>query len=411
MSLCSRNTPISAGESPAPGGIAYRVNPALGAVIPPPIAAITRLAADREFPPDKPLLDLAQAVPAYPPADALTAHLASAVRKPEMARYTPIVGRDDLRGALAEALSEAYGGRITPAQVAVTAGCNQAFCLALMALAGPGDEAILAGPSYFNYQMWLEMLGVSPVYLPFRPERGGVPDPADARERITPRTRAIVLVTPNNPTGAIYPPETIDGFRRLAREAGVALALDETYRDFLPGDGPPHSLFAEPRWDETLVHLYSFSKVYSLTGYRVGALVAGSGLLAEVAKAADCVAICAPAIAQEAALYGLNHLADFRADKRRLVLERVAQFRAVFERRDLSYELICAGAFFAYVRHPFAGTPAVDVAHRLIREENVLCLPGSAFGPDQEDYLRFALANIDGDAMTALGERLVASQG
>ncbi len=349
-------------------------------------------------------------MPAYSPAEALTAHLASAIRKPEMARYTPIVGRDDLRHALAAALGQAYGGRVTPDQVAITAGCNQAFCLALMALAGHGDEAILAGPSYFNYQMWLEMLGVSPVYLPFRPERGGVPDPADARARITPRTRAIVLVTPNNPTGAIYPPETIDAFHRLAREAGVALVLDETYRDFLPGDSPPHGLFARPDWDETLVHLYSFSKVYSLTGYRVGALVAGSGLLAEVAKAADCVAICAPAIAQEAALYGLRNLADFRAEKRRLVLERVAQFRAVFERHDLDYELICAGAFFAYVRHPFAGTPAVDVAHRLIRQENVLCLPGSAFGPDQENYLRFALANIDGDAMAALGDRLVASQ-
>ena len=349
-------------------------------------------------------------MPAYPPAEALTAHLASAVRQPEMARYTPIVGRDDLRHALAEALSQDYGGRVAPDRVAITAGCNQAFCLALMALAGPGDEAILAGPSYFNYQMWLEMLGVSPVYLPFRPERGGVPDPADAAVRITPRTRAIVLVTPNNPTGAIYPPETIDAFHRLAREAGVALVLDETYRDFLPGDGPPHGLLARPDWDETLIHLYSFSKVYSLTGYRVGALVGASRLLAEVAKAADCVAICAPAIAQEAALYGLRNLADFRAEKRRLVLERVAQFRAVFERRDLAYELICAGAFFAYVRHPFAGTPAVDVAHRLIQEENVLCLPGSAFGPDQESYLRFALANIDGDAMAALGDRLVASQ-
>ena len=364
----------------------------------------------RVFPPEKPLLDLAQAVPAYPPADALTAHLASAVRQPEMARYTPIVGRDDLRSALADALSDAYRGRVTRDHVAITAGCNQAFCLALMALAGPGDETILAAPSYFNYQMWLEMLGISPVYLPFRPERGGVPDPADAAARITPHTRAIVLVTPNNPTGAIYPPEAIEGFHRLAREAGLALVLDETYRDFLPGDGPPHGLFARPDWDETLVHLYSFSKVYSLTGYRVGALVAGSGLLAEVAKAADCVAICAPAIAQEAALYGLRNLANFRAEKRRLVLERVARFRAVFERQSLAYELISAGAFFAYVRHPFAGTPAVDVAHKLVLEENVLCLPGSAFGPEQENYLRFALANIDGDAMAALGDRLEASQ-
>ena len=369
------------------------------------------MAAGREFPPEKPLLNLAQAVPAYPPAEALTAHLASAVQRPEMARYTPIVGRDDLRTALAAALSDTYGGRVTRDQVSITAGCNQAFCLALMALAGPGDEVILAAPSYFNYQMWLEMLGVAPVYLPFRPERGGVPDPADARARIRPRTRAIVLVTPNNPTGAIYPPETIHAFHRLARESGLALVLDETYRDFLPGDEPPHGLFARTDWDGTLVHLYSFSKVYSLTGYRVGALVASGDLLAEVAKAADCVTICAPAIAQEAALYGLNHLADFRAEKRQTVLQRVAQFRAVFERQSLAYALISAGTFFAYVRHPFTGTPAVEVAHRLIQEQNVLCLPASAFGPDQDDYLRFALANIDGDAMAALGDRLEESQG
>ena len=377
---------------------------------PPPIAEIAGLAAGRAFPPDKPLLDLAQAVPAYPPADALTAHLADAVRQPETARYTAILGQNSLRQALAATLSEAYRGRVTQDQVAITAGCNQAFCLALMALAGPGDEAILPAPSYFNYQMWLEMLGISPVYLPFRPERGGVPDPADAKARITPRTRAIVLVTPNNPTGAIYPPETIHAFHRLAREAGIALVLDETYRDFLPGNASPHSLFARPGWAETLVHLYSFSKVYSLTGYRVGALVAARALLAEVAKAADCVAICAPAVAQEAALFGLRRLAAFRADKRRLVLERVACFRGLFEHRNLAYTLISAGAFFGYVRHPFAGTPAAEVARRLALEENVLCLPGSAFGPDQEPYLRFALANTGIQEMAALGDRLEASQ-
>ena len=400
----------SSGKAAAGGGIAYRINPAVAAVSPPPIAEIAGLAAGRAFPPGKPLLDLAQAVPAYPPAEALTDHLAQAARRPETARYTAILGRDSLRSALAAALSDAYRGRVTQGQVAITAGCNQAFCLALMALAGPGDEVILPAPSYFNYRMWLEMLGVSPLYLPFRPERGGVPDPADAEARITPRTRAIVLVTPNNPTGAIYPPETIHAFHRVAQAAGLALVLDETYRDFLPGDAPPHGLFARPDWDETLIHLYSFSKVYSLTGYRVGALVAGGGLLAEIAKVADCVTICAPAIAQEAALFGLRHLAAFRAEKRRLVLERVARFRALFERESLAYALVSAGAFFAYVRHPFGGTRAADVARRLVERENILCLPGSAFGPDQEPYLRFALANIGTDAMAALADRLVASQ-
>ena len=92
------------------------------------------------------------------------------------------------------------------------------------------------------------------------------------------------------------------------------------------------------------------------------------------------------------------------------MLDRLARFRTLFERGDLAYELVCVGAFFAYVRHPFAGAAAADIARRLAERENVLCLPGSVFGPDQEPYLRFALANIGGAAMETLGDRLVASQ-
>jgi aspartate/methionine/tyrosine aminotransferase len=390
--------------------MAYRTNALLRAVAPPPIAEAHGWVAGRDFPPEKPLLDLAQAVPAYPPAAELSDHLAAAVQQPATARYTEILGRPVLRSALAADLSGAYGGTISRDKVAITAGCNQTFCLAVMALAGPGDAVILPAPYYFNHQMWLEMLGVTPIHLPFRADRGGVPDHADAARLITPNTRAIILVTPNNPTGAIYPAEAIRAFYRLAKENDLALVLDETYRDFLPGSERPHDLFGDADWAETLIHLYSFSKVFSLTGYRVGALVAAEALLAEVVKAADCVAICAPAIAQEAALFGLQRLAGFRAEKRNDVLERVAQFSAVFQRNDLAYELVSAGAFFAYVRHPFDGEAATDVARRLAAEENILCLPGSMFGPDQESYLRFALANIDGDAMDALGARLVASQ-
>lgn len=389
---------------------AYRIEPTLRAVVSPPIAEVAGWRAGRDVPPGKPLLDMAQAVPAWPPAAALTDHLAAALHRPETARYTDILGREDLRSALAAALSETYRGRVARDQVAVTAGCNQAFCLALMALAGPGDEVILPLPCYFNHRMWLEMLRVAPVYLPFRAERGGVPDPADAEARITPRTRAIVLVTPNNPTGAVYPVEAIQRFHRLARARNLALVLDETYRDFRPGSGPPHDLFAAADWADTLVHLYSFSKAYGLTGYRVGAAAASAALLAEIAKAADCVAICAPAVAQEAALFGLRRLASYRADKRRLVLERIARFRTLFDRGGLAYALVCAGAFFAYVRHPFTDMASADVARRLAERENVLCLPGSAFGPDQESYLRFSVANIDGAAMDDLGARLAASQ-
>jgi aspartate/methionine/tyrosine aminotransferase len=238
-----------------------------------------------------------------------------------------------------------------------------------------------------------------------------VPDPADAAALIGPKTRAIVLVTPNNPTGAIYPPEFIAEFFHLARRHDLALVLDETYRDFLPTDDAPHGLFAEPGWRDTLVQLYSFSKVYCLTGYRVGSIIAAPALVAEAAKAMDCVAICAARIGQEAALYGLGHLVAWRESNRILMRDRVTALRAAFRDNNLGYELVSAGAYFAYLRHPFAGETATAVAQRLVAEQNLLVLPGSMFGPEQEGFVRCAFANVDAAIMPEVARRLAASTG
>ncbi len=265
----------------------YPVNPLLGAVATPPVAEVHDWIAGRSFPPGKPLLDVSQAVPGYPPDRSLTDHLAAVIGEPDSALYTQITGTPALRETLAGHTAALYGGSVAAHEVSITAGCNQAFCLAVMALAGAGDEVILPLPYYFNHRMWLDMLGVKPVYAPFRPEAGGVPDRHAVAALITPRTRAIVLITPNNPTGAIYAPEAMDAFFELAKAHDIALVVDETYRDFLTREGPPHGLFAKPDWRGTLVHLYSFSKVYCLTGYRVGAVIAGERLQGEITKAAD----------------------------------------------------------------------------------------------------------------------------
>ncbi len=388
----------------------YAVNPLLGAVAPPPVAEVYGWISGRDFPADKPLLDVSQAVPGYPPDEALTAHLAEAVRQPQTALYTDIEGRPELRSALADHTAALYGGAVEAAEVSITAGCNQAFCLAITALAGPGDEVILPLPYYFNHRMWLDMMGVTPVYLPFRPERDGVPEAAEAAALITPRTKAIALITPNNPTGAAYPDETMQAFFELARDNRFALVVDETYRDFLAGETPPHGLFARPDWQGALVHLYSFSKVYCLTGYRTGAIIAAESFVAQVAKAADCVAICAPAVGQEAALYGLEHLDGWRQNKRALMQDRVEALRLAFRRNDMAYEVVSAGAYFAYLKHPFGEAPSAEVARRLADQHNLLCMPGGMFGPGQEPYLRFAFANLGAEHMPALAERLVASQ-
>ena len=384
------------------------VNSLLAAVAPPPIAEAHRWIEGRIFPAEKPLIDVAQAVPGYPPPKALTDHLASVVGEAATARYTDIAGLPALRQALAADMASFYGAKIAAADVNIAAGCNQAFCLSVMALAAAGDEVILPLPYYFNHQMWLDMQGIRARHLSFRPERNGVPDPEEAATLIGPRTKAIVLVTPNNPTGAIYPAAVIAQFYRLARKHGLALIVDETYRDFLPSDGAPHNLFAEPDWRDTLVQLYSFSKVYCLTGYRVGSIITGAALGDEIAKAMDTIAICAPRIGQLAAIYGLGHLGEWRLKNTLLMRGRLTTLRHALARNDLGYSLVSAGAYFAYLAHPFGDRPATDVARRLADEQNVLALPGSMFGPGQDGFLRLAFANAEAAAMPALASRLAA---
>lgn len=376
----------------------------------PPISKAWGWVEGRSFPEDRPLLDVCQAVPSYPPPVELTEHLAQRVRDPETAVYTDIAGLAELRAALADDIGKRYRAKLAADDVMIMAGCNQAFWNTMVALAGQGDQVLLPVPWYFNHDMSLRMMGVDVVPLPFQADRGGIPDPDQARALIGPRTRAIVLVTPNNPTGAVYPPDVLEAFFDLAQEAGCALVVDETYRDFLPADPAPHALFARKDWGDTLVHLYSFSKVFCLTGYRVGALATGARLQNALIKVTDCVQICAPHIGQEAALYGLERLDQWRRDNQRMMAGRAAALTRAFQRNDLAYELVSAGAYFGYVRHPFGGEPSEQVAQRLARDHGVLCLPGSWFGPDQERFLRFAFANLDEAAMPLVVERLVDSQ-
>ena len=217
-------------------------NPWLAAVEPSPIGETKRWVLGRSFPADRPLIDLSQAVPGYPPALELRQHLGKLLLDPGVHGYTPILGLPALREAYAAHLSSFYADRIVPAEVGITSGCNQAFCLAIMSLAQAGDQVILPRPHYFNHDMWLRMQGIAPVSLDCRPGSGAVPDAEDAAKLIGPRTRAIVLISPNNPTGAVYPRATIHAFYELAKQRGIALILDETYKDFLPDGERPHDL-------------------------------------------------------------------------------------------------------------------------------------------------------------------------
>jgi len=275
----------------------FTVNPAMAATDAPPVMEARRWLDGVVFPPDRPLINVSQAAPVAPPPEGLRAELARVVAEEDAAHlYGPVLGMPELRAEIAARWSAAYGGAIAPAQVAITTGCNQAFTAALSALAGAGDEVLIPVPWYFNHAMHCTMAGVQAVALPTGADL--MPDPEAAAARIGPRTRAIVLVSPNNPGGVEYPDALVRAFFDLARARGIALVLDETYRDFDSREGAPHGLFADPDWEDTLIHLYSFSKAFRLTGHRVGAMLAAADFLAEVEKYLDTVTICPNGIGQ-----------------------------------------------------------------------------------------------------------------
>ncbi len=387
----------------------YAVNPAISQVEAPPIAEAMGWVRPGLI--NRPLINLCQAVPSYPPAAEMQAEIARLAGDPATSLYTDIAGLPELRTALAEHMAADYGGRIGAQEVAIAAGCNQAFCAAIMAIAGRGDNVVLPVPYYFNHQMWLAMLGIEARFIPAIAADSAVPSLADAAKAIDARTRAIVLCSPNNPTGSIYPAALIGSFHDLARRTNIALIVDETYKDFRSDPAPPHDLFARNQWQDNFIQLYSFSKIFAMTGYRAGSIIAGARLIAEIEKILDCMAICAPHISQAAALFGLRHLDAWKAEKKAMMAARGAALRAAFGNPRLGYRLIGAGAYFAYVRHPFAGQTAKSVAQHLAGEHDLLCLPGSMFGPGQENYLRLAFANVEAGTMPAVAERLIESQG
>ncbi len=383
------------------------LNPAMAATEAPPVMEARRWLAEARLPEGLPLINVSQAAPVEPPPAPLRQAMAEAVlTDPGAHLYGPVLGLPALRAEVAARWSAAYGGQVAPAQVAVTPGCNMAFCAAMATLAGPGDEVILPVPWYFNHKMWLDMQGVRTVPLPCGP--GMLPDPAAAAALVTARTRAIVLVTPNNPTGAEYPAELVRAMFALARDRGLALVLDETYRDFDSRAGAPHDLFARPDWPGTLIHLYSFSKAYRLTGHRAGALIADAARLAEAEKFLDTAAICAPALGQRAALWGLHNLAPWLAGERAEILGRRAAMAAGLARLP-GWRLLGCGAYFAYAEHPLP-EPSNRLARRLVADAGVLMLPGTMFtppgDPDGQRQLRIAFANIGRPGIDALIDRL-----
>ena len=382
-----------------------RFNPLVETLAAPPIPSVFAWGAAYDGR-NGPMIDLSQAVPGYPPHPEMLRLLGENAASRAYTGYGPIEGEESLRKAYAAHLSETYGIPLETGKVHVTSGCNQAFICAAMAIAGAGDAVLMSDPYYFNQETTLAMLGIRTRFAPCDPANGFLPDIDALAAAITPDVRAVALVSPNNPTGAVYPPELLAAIYDLCAARGIWLILDETYRDFLPaGAGRPHELFSRKGWEDTLIGLYSFSKSFCIPGHRLGAITAGAAVVEQVAKIMDNLQICPPRSAQAAVATALPLLADWREENRREIARRVDALRATMAGVP-AWRVGAVGAYFAFIGHPFDGVSSARVAEKLAKEAGILCLPGSYFGARQEGYLRFAFANADVETISLLKDRL-----
>ena len=319
--------------------------------------------------------------------------------------YGPIEGDLALREAYATHVTALYGAALGPENIHITAGCNQAFIATMIALAGAGETVLLTNPFYFNHETTLSMLGVRVETVECAAMNGFVPDIATLKTALRPGIRALALVSPNNPTGAVYSAELLAEVFELCRQNDTWLVLDETYRDFLEGEGAPHTLFSTPGWQDGFIGLYSFSKSFCIPGHRLGAVTGSAEAVAQIAKVMDNVQICAPRAGQIALAKALPALDEWRDGNKAEIARRSTALKSVMAKLP-AWRLEAVGAYFAYVRHPFAGVTSTEVARQLAMQAGIVCIPGDFFGPGQGPFLRFAFANADVKTILALEERL-----
>ena len=353
-------------------------------------APIVKLISDSKLPSDA--VDLGQGVPFYgPPKEAMLAATA-ALQEESGFKYSPDSGLPVLRETIARKLASENGVEADPSHnIMVTAGANQAFVNAILSITRPGDHVLVLSPYYFNHVMAVQLAGCKPVIIDT--DRNYQPIVERVGRRISKRARAIVLVSPSNPTGAVYSKDTINEIGKLCAKNGVYLITDETYEHFTYDDAKFVSALSLDKEIEHTISLFSFSKSYGMSGYRIGYAVFPASIYREMLKVQDTVTICAPSALQFAAEAAMRLGAAYPKQ----FIPRIERVRKIFVERltglDFVEMPVTKGSYYFLLR---LRTKKSDwnIAKRLIEEYGVITIPGGVFGT-MYPALRVAYANVD----------------
>lgn len=371
-----------------------RVPDRIRAIAAPPIGVINSH-AERLRREGAQVISLGQGVPGFPIVTGALEMARRALEEPGTHVYSPDPGILPLRQALSSALAEQNAMEVDPeSEIIVTAGANQAFVLALLTLLEPGDKVLLPSPFYFDHEMAVRTVGGVPVEVPLSEDTGFELRLEDLESHLETGPRAVLIVSPNNPTGAVYDPRELELIGRELASQAIAIITDETYQHFVY-DGAKHfSLASLPEIRSQVITIGSFSKTFSMTGWRAGYLVAEPAFIREALKVHDAMLVCAPVISQKAALGGLQEPAgeiarrrELLNERRRFLIERLAGIPRLTWQPTL-------GAYFAFVRVEGC-TDSAGLAMDILDTVHVVTVPGSVFGQSGEGYLRLSYGTVD----------------
>jgi aspartate aminotransferase len=309
-------------------------------------------------------------------------------------KYTPNAGIFDLREALVEKLARRNGITASVEDIIVTPGAVAGIFTSLAGLVNPGDEVLLADPSWPNYLQMTLLLQAKAVYYPLRLEHDLVPTADDIESRITSRSKVLILNSPGNPSGAIIPEERLQEILDVARKYDLWVISDEVY-DEIYFDQPPPSL--QPLdTDGRVLSAFSFSKTYSMTGWRVGYIVGAPDIVKNILRAQEPTSSCVNAIAQKAAVAAITGDQSCVAEMRAAYARRSMLVTGILDDHGVAYSRP-TGAFYTMIDVSPSGMLDVDFISRMISERRVAIVPGSAFGPTSGNFARVSLAASEDD--------------
>jgi aspartate/methionine/tyrosine aminotransferase len=303
-------------------------------------------------------------------------------------RYTPAQGTPALRTAIAADYGRHYGIEVDPERVVVTVGASAALLLALAAAVDPGDEVLLPDPGYACNRHFVGTLGAVPRLLPVPPEQGFQPDAAQVAAAWGPRTRALLLASPANPTGTCLPESELAALAAVVRERGGVLVMDEIYGRIL-FDAAPRTALA---LGEDMVVVNSFSKYHAMTGWRLGWMVVPPAWVEPVRRLVQNLFVAPPTVPQEAALALFEPATEalLQARVRELALRRDALLEAL-PGLGLEVRARPEGAFYVYCDSSAHGDDSEALCARILREAGVALTPGTDFSPlSGRQHLRIA---------------------